>query len=479
MISGPRPQVAPAATFVIFGAMGDLTKRLLAPALANLGKSGLLDPKTRIVGVSYHGAGDEGLLASMTEFVKDAPSRAELKDRVRYIDGDFGDAATYAAVKAALKGSAVFYLATSPQFFGPIVDSLGEAGLLDEADGFRRVVVEKPFGSDLESAQALNVRLLKRASEEQLYRIDHFLGKETVQNIMVTRFGNQVMEAVWNNRYVDHVQITAAETVDVGSRGKFYDATGALRDMTPNHLFQLLAMVAMEPPTSFGAEAIRTEKAKVIGAVRAVSPDDAVRGRYGAGKIAGKAVAPYLEAAEVDPKGRTETYAALKAWVDTWRWSGVPFYLRTGKALAARDTEIVVEFKPAPLALFESGDMDRPAPNRLVIQIQPDEAISFQFTAKEPGPVLATTPVSMDFRYADRFEIGGTTGYETLLYDVLIGDQTLFQRADQIEGGWRAVQSVLDAWSKGQPEDYAAGSAGPNGADALLARDGRAWHALG
>ena len=475
-----KAERAPPATFVIFGALGDLAKRLLAPAIANLVGAGLLDDATRIVGVSHHDGGDAELAASLSEFLKDDAAKADLARRATYLNGDFGDAATYEKLKGELKGAAVFYLATAPSFFGPVVDSLGEAGLLDEADGFRRVVIEKPFGSDLASAQALNAQILRRGSEEQFYRIDHFLGKETVQNILVTRFGNQLMEAVWNNRYIDHVQITAAEAVDVGTRGKFYDATGALRDMTPNHLFQLLAMIAMEPPTSFGAEAIRTEKAKVIGAVRPVPPEDAVRGRYAAGEVEGRAVKPYRETPDVAGDSRTETYAALRLWVDTWRWSGVPFYMRTGKALARRDTEISVQFKPAPLALFESADMDRPAPNRLVIQIQPDEGMSFEFTAKQPGPVLETAPVSMDFRYKDRFEIGGTTGYETLLYDVLIGDQTLFQRADQIEGGWRAVQPVIDAWAAGgEPEDYPAGSAGPPGADELLARDGREWHALG
>ncbi len=471
---------APAATIVIFGALGDLTRRLLVPAIANLAGGGLIDPRTAILGVSHHDETDESLRTALDAFVKDDADWKKVRRKVRYLRGDFSDAATFAAVKAQLSGAAVFYLATAASFFGPIVDALGEAGLLDEQDGFRRVVIEKPFGSDLKSAKALNRQILARAREEQIYRIDHFLGKETVQNIMITRFGNTWFEAVWNNRYVDHVQITAAESVDVGTRGKFYDATGALRDMVPNHLFQLMTMIGMEPPNSFDAEAIRTEKAKVIAAVHPIDPADAVRGRYEQGKADGKAVKAYLQADDVAANSTTETYAALKVGVDSWRWTGVPFYLRTGKALSARDTEIVIQFKNVPLSLFERTEVEELTPNRLVIQVQPDEGISLSFVAKIPGPLIRTKPVSMDFRYADAFAVGHTTGYETLLYDVLTGDQLLFQRADQIESGWRAVQPVLDAWAEGgEPESYQAGSTGPASADALLERDGRAWHAIG
>jgi glucose-6-phosphate 1-dehydrogenase len=469
-------QKAPSATLVIFGALGDLTKRLLVPALANLQREGLLDEDTTILGVSHHDGDDAQLIDAMSEFVKDDEAWASLHDRVHYLKGDFTDPAAYKALAEKVNGNAVFYLATAPGFFGTIVDQLGDAGLLDQKDGFRRVVIEKPFGTDLASAQALNRQILAKGSEEQFYRIDHFLGKETVQNIMVARFGNALLEAVWNNRYVDHVQITAAETVTVGTRGKFYDATGALRDMVPNHLFQLLAMIGMEPPNSADAEAIRTEKAKLIAAVRPISPDDAARGRYEAGTIKGEAVKAYRQEDDVDPASRTETYVALKLAVETWRWTGVPFYLRTGKGLTARDTEIVIQFREVPMSLFPQ-DQVLP-PNRLVLQIQPEEGISLGFVAKKPGPLMQTAPVSMDFRYADAFEMGHRTGYETLLYDVLIGDQTLFQRADQIEGGWRAVQPVLDAWAKGEPEGYAPGSAGPASADALLERDGRQWHGL-
>jgi len=470
-------ETAPAATFVIFGALGDLTKRLLVPALANLQREGLLNDETTLIGVSHHDSDDTQLADTLSEFVKDDAGWQALKPKVHYLKGDFADPAAFKAVAEKVSGNAVFYLATAPGFFGSIVDQLGDAGLLDQKDGFRRVVIEKPFGTDLTSAQALNRQILAKGGEDQFYRIDHFLGKETVQNIMVARFGNALLEAVWNNRYIDHVQITAAETVTVGTRGKFYDATGALRDMVPNHLFQLLAMIGMEPPNSSDAEAIRNEKSKLIAAVRLIAPEDAARGRYDAGTIADKPVKAYREEAAVDPASRTETYVALKLAVETWRWTGVPFYLRTGKGLTARDTEIVIQFREVPMSLFPQSDAL--PPNRLILQIQPEEGISLEFVAKKPGPVVQTAPVSMNFHYADAFDMGHRTGYETLLYDVLIGDQTLFQRADQIEGGWRAVQPVLDAWQQeGEPEDYAPGSAGPASADALLERDGRQWHAL-
>ena len=476
-----KPTAAPAATLVVFGATGDLTKRLLAPALVNLSQAGLLADATKLIGIGHSDGSGHELRDALGEFVDDKAAYGWLRDRVTYLEGDFTTPELYTALAGKGLKNAVFYLATSPSFFGEIVDRLGMAGLLDERDGFRRVVIEKPFGSDLASAHALNEQILARAGEQQIYRIDHFLGKETVQNLMVLRFGNPLFEAVWNSRYIDHVQITAAETVDVGGRGKFYDATGALRDMLPNHLFQLLALVGMEPPNSFDADAIRTEKSKVIAAVRPIQPDEAARGRYGKGEIAGKPVEPYSKAKDVAAASRTETYVAVKVAVETWRWSGVPFYLRTGKALAARDTEIVIQFRDVALALFKGTDVERLPPNRLAIQIQPNEGVSLGFTVKTPGPLVEATPVSLDFRYGDHFDMGHRTGYETLLYDVLIGDQTLFQRADQIEGGWRAVQPLLDAWSKDEhaPQSYAAGSAGPKDADAMVAKDGRAWHALG
>ena len=499
-MSGTPAPVAPAATLVIFGALGDLTRRLLVPAIVNLARAGLVGEDFHILGISHHDGSDDDLRDQLDDFIGKAdgeggargdkagagdPDWLKLRDRVSYLKGDFTDAATYAALKEKVTGNAAFYLATAPNFFGPVIDALGNAGLLEEEDGaFRRVVIEKPFGHDLPSAQALDADILRHLDESQIYRIDHFLGKETVQNILVTRFANTMIEAVWNNRYIDHVQITAAETVTVGTRGKFYDGTGAMRDMVPNHLFQLLAMVGMEAPNSFEAEAIRTEKAKVIAAIRAPQPEDvaamSVRGRYTAGRIGDTAVADYRAEPDVAPDSRTETYVALKLMVDTWRWAGVPFYLRTGKGLAARDTEIVIQFKPVPYAQFAGADSEQLTPNRLVIQIQPDEGLNLHIRAKKPGPVIETAPVSLDFAYADHFRLGHTTGYETLLYDMLTGDQTLFQRADQIESGWEAVQPVLDAWGAGgEPEPYAAGSDGPAAAADLLTRDGRAWQPIG
>jgi len=325
---------------------------------------------------------------------------------------------------------------------------------------------------------------MELARESQIYRIDHFLGKESVRNILVARFANPMIEAVWNNRYVDHVQITAAEAVGVSRRGKFYDATGALRDMVPNHLFQLLALVGMEPPNSFAADAIRVEKTKVVAAIRKLSlgevQGNVVRGRYGAGQVDGEPRNAYSDEPDVDPKSRTETYVAMKLYLDTWRWSGVPFYLRTGKAMARRDTEIVLQFRPVPCALFRDAGITQLPPNRLILQLQPDEGISFDFLAKLPGPAIQTAPVSMDFHYRDRFSLGEFTGYETLLFDLMIGDQTLFQPAEAIEASWAAVQPILDVWKRGRsrPRTYEAGTQGPQAADALLTRDGRTWHSI-
>jgi len=480
MPAAPSPKPAPPATIFIFGALGDLTRRLLMPALVNLRRQGLQDEATNVIGIGRDDIDDAGFRVQMENFIEGADAWERLRAHVQYLRGDFTEDATFAAIKERVDGSAVFYLATPPDFFGPIVAKLGGAGLLDEGKGFRRVVIEKPFGHDLASAQDLNQCLLEHAREEQIYRIDHFLGKETVQNILVARFGNAVFESMWSCGKIDYVQITAAETVTVGKRGKFYDHTGALRDMVPNHLFQLLALIAMEPPVDFSADAVRTAKANVIAAVRPADPAEAVRGRYCGGTIGGERVSPYLEAEDVDPNGITETYAALKLSVGTPRWGGVPFYLRTGKALSARDTEIVVGFRSVQRARFGDADANDPPTNALVFQLQPNEGIGIDIIVKTPGPIVRATPVRLGFDYKDAFDLGHLTGYETLLYDVLIGDQTLFQRADQIEGGWRALQPVLDAWAAGgAPELYDAGSAGPAGADALLARDGRAWHKLG
>jgi glucose-6-phosphate 1-dehydrogenase len=326
--------------------------------------------------------------------------------------------------------------------------------------------------------------LLKVMTENQIYRIDHYLGKETVQNILISRFSNSLFEAFWNNHYIDHVQITAAETVGVETRGSFYEHTGALRDMVPNHLFQLLAMVAMEPPAAFGADAVRGEKAKVVGAIRPWSTEEAransVRGQYAAGEVDGNLLPGYRQENNVAPDSTTETYVALKVMIDNWRWVGVPFYLRTGKRMSVRDTEIVICFKPAPYAQFRDTEVDELQPTYLRIQIQPNEGMWFDLLAKRPGPALKMANIELGFAYKDFFEMQPSTGYETLIYDCLTGDQTLFQRADNIENGWRAVQPFLDAWQQDATvQPYAAGEDGPVDADELLTRDGRVWHGLG
>jgi len=347
------------------------------------------------------------------------------------------------------------------------------------------VIIEKPFGHDLDSAKALNAAILKHLQERQIYRIDHFLGKETVQNIMALRFANGLFEPLWNRQNIDHVQITASETVGVEHRGKFYEQTGALRDMVPNHLFQLLAMTAMEPPISFDADAVRSKKAEVIEAIRPMTPDEAlknaVRGQYAAGTVLGHPVRAYRDEPNVAANSTTETYVACRFSIENWRWAGVPFYVRTGKYLKRRWTEIAIRFHQAPYSLFRGTQVEHMNPNWMILRIAPEEGIALEFAAKHPGPSVKLSTVSMDFAYASYFKLEPNTGYETLIYDCMIGDATLFQRADNIEAGWRAVQPMLDAWGNARPLDfpnYVAGSSGPAAADELLRRDGRAWRSL-
>ncbi|MDF9865264.1 glucose-6-phosphate 1-dehydrogenase [Methylorubrum pseudosasae] len=357
-----------------------------------------------------------------------------------------------------------------------MVEGLGKAGLLKQTDdAFRRVVIEKPFGSDLASAKALNETILAQGDESQFYRIDHFLGKETVQSILAIRFANAMLEPIWRREYVDHVEITAAETIGVEERGRFYEPTGALRDMVPNHLFQLLTMVAMEPPSAFDAEIVRDEKTKLVGAIRPVRPENAVRGQYAAGREDGKDVPAYRDEPDVAKDSRTETYVALKLEIENERWSGVPFFLRTGKCLAERRTEIAVHFKPTPLTLFRGADGGDLAPNVMRLRIDPAPGSATRFNVKRPGPQMHLAAIETGFCYGDFFDPAPTVGYESLIYDCMMGDPTLFQRADTIEASWAAVDPLLKAWKDAPVCFYPAGSPGPKEADDLLARDGRSW----
>jgi glucose-6-phosphate 1-dehydrogenase len=489
--------------FVIFGVTGDLAHRLVIPALYNLAATGLLPDKFCIVGIARKAMSNDALRDSLmkglrkfaTRPVDDAIAR-HLLECLTSIAADPSEPASFDSLREQLErlettrktgGNRLFYLATPPDAFAPISRELGRAGLLKEEDGtWRRLVVEKPFGTDLASARTLNGELLKIVDEHQIYRIDHYLGKETVQNILVLRFANGMFEPIWNRNHIDHVQITVDEKLGVGHRGSFYDATGALRDMVPNHLFQLLSLIAMEPPARFDAHAVRSEKAEVLAAIQTLSEAEAlrnsVRGQYQAGKIGDTEIEDYRKTEDVKPGSTTETYAALKLTIDNWRWAGVPFYLRTGKALPSKRTEVAIKFKQAPFAMFRGTPVDRLSQNYLVIGVEPTEGITLQFNTKVPGPTISIDGVEMKFRYKDYFKAEPSTGYETLIYDCMIGDNILFQRADSVEAGWQAVQPFLDAWKKAGAnglEGYKAGSEGPPGANALLARDGRGWRKFG
>jgi glucose-6-phosphate 1-dehydrogenase len=489
-------------SFVIFGVTGDLTHRLVIPSLYNLEANGLLPDKFCVVGVARKSMSDDALRDSLmnglrqfaTRPVDDAIAK-RLLECVTSIEADAKDPSTFDAMRERLEkleadrstgGNRLFYLATPPDGFASITRQLGRTGMLKEANGaWRRLVVEKPFGTDLASAKALNGELLKIVDEHQIYRIDHYLGKETVQNILVLRFANGMFEPIWNRNHIDHVQITVDEKLGVGHRGSFYDATGALRDMVPNHLFQLLSLVAMEPPIRFDAHSVRSEKAEVLAAIQTQSEAEAlrnsVRGQYLAGKIENIEIPDYTKTEDVKAGSTTETYVALKLSIDNWRWAGVPFYLRTGKTLGTKRTEVAIKFKEAPFRMFSCTPVDRLSQNYLVISIEPTEGITLQFNTKVPGPAIAIDGVEMKFRYKDYFKAEPATGYETLIYDCMIGDNILFQRADSVEAGWQAVQPFLDAWKKAAAkglEYYRAGSEGPAGADELLKRDGRRWRKL-
>ncbi|APH59182.1 glucose-6-phosphate dehydrogenase [Granulibacter bethesdensis] len=495
-------QPAPACDMVIFGAGGDLTKRLVTPSLYSLAASKMLPDDFRVVGVDIADLDTESWRKQLTDMIHsfigkkgvefetdsiDEDAWKWLMDRFTYVKGDFSDSQTFKNLGQSLRdGNRLFYLAVADRFFAQVIEQLGSAGLTEQKDEgpWRRVIVEKPFGHDLGSAQDLNKKILGILKENQVYRIDHFLGKETVQNIMMMRFGNGVFENLWNNHFIEHVQITAAETVGVEKRGGFYDHAGALRDMVPNHLFQLLAVTAMEPPVSFDADAVRSEKAKVLQAVRLMAEEDvadnAVRGQYGPGTVKGADVQGYRSELNVDPHSATETFVAIKLMIDNWRWGKTPFYLRTGKHMSERCTEIVLQFRRPPFTLFRDTGIENLPPNQIVIRISPNDGMSIDFNAKVPGPTVQVKQVSSDFRYSDFFERRPTTGYETLIYDCMIGDATLFQRADFVEAGWRIVQPILDAWARQTPAfpNYASGSNGPKEADDLLAKDGFQWRDL-
>ncbi len=500
--SQAQTRVADACVMVIFGATGDLTKRKLIPALCNLANDGLLAEHFSIVGFAFDDLTTEAFRQQLCEDIKQfatSPVKPEFWNRliehIHYVRGDFQDPNSYANLSNILdqikfdhgaQANHFFYLAVAPRFFGPIVTQLGAAGLTREENGaWRRVIIEKPFGHDLASAKALNAEIKQVLDERQIYRIDHYLGKETVQNILVFRFGNGIFEPIWNRQYIDNIQITAAETVGVEQRGGYYETSGALRDMVPNHLFQLVSLTAMEPPISFDADAVRDEQAKVLHALQPPSAEevltDVVRGQYGLGNLKGEEVPAYRTEKNVSPVSNTETFAAIKLTLDNWRWAGVPFYLRTGKRLETRVSEIAIQFKRVPLQLFRDTPIDRLRTNRLIIHVQPDEGISLRFGAKIPGPLMRQGAVEMDFNYVDYFGSVPSTGYETLLYDCMIGDATLFQRADMVEAGWRVIDPILDVWGSQTGStlpNYAAGTWGPKEADELLTRDGREWRLI-
>ena len=485
-------------TMIIFGATGDLTKRKLFPALYNLAKLKFLPDNFAIVGVGRQEMTSEEfrskIKGDLYEFVGKDIDKDLLKwfdERTHYTGGDFAQKKTFSQLKKLLKDldkefdipeNYFFYLATPPSLFAPVTQQVSDIDLSDEKDGWRRFIYEKPFGHDLESAKSLNTELLKIIKEPQIYRIDHYLGKETVQNILVFRFGNSIFEPIWNRNFVDHVQITVAEKLGVESRGGYYDTAGALRDMIPNHIFQLVTLTAMEPPVSFEADAVRNEQTKILHAIQPFSPEDvlhsAVRGQYGEGIIDKKKVPGYREEENVNPKSNTETFAALKLNIDNWRWADVPFYIRTGKRLPAKHTEIVVQFKKAPFMLFRDTSIEKLTTNRIVIHIQPDEGITLHFGAKIPGPIVNMGPVDMDFNYLDHFGEQVSTGYERLLFDCMTGDATLFQRADMVEASWQIVSPILDVWQAipaREYPNYEAGTWGPEEADNLIKECGAKW----
>ena len=482
---------------VIFGASGDLTKRKLLPALYHLEQAGLLPAEFAVVGVARRPLQDEFVNDMRDGIIKGGgveandPNLRDFLQRVNYHAMNFDDPDGYLRLKALLEtldkkygtnGNRLFYLATAPDYFSEIVHQLGEHGMAKPEKGAVRCIIEKPFGHDLSSARKLNDDINEVLSEDQIFRIDHYLGKETVQNILVFRFANGIFEPIWNRNYIDHVRITAAESIGIEGRGPFYEKAGALRDVVQNHVMELLSFVAMEPPGSFFSSPIRVEKVKVWKAIQPIKMEDTVRGQYGPGTVDGKPAIGYRQEERVDPESNTETFAAMRFRIENWRWAGVPFYVRAGKRLAQRFTDITIQFKQPPTMLFKdnvgTGGCGGIQPNIISMRIQPNEGISLRFAAKAPGPNMQSCPVMMDFDYAAAFGVSSANGYERLLLDAMLGDATLFAHRDGVEATWALMAPILEEWAAHPPKDfpnYAAGSWGPEAAIELLARDGRKW----
>jgi glucose-6-phosphate 1-dehydrogenase len=493
---------APPSALIIFGASGDLAKRKLIPAIYEMAREKLLPEQFALVGYARSQMTDaeyrKDCRDAITKFARTKPVDEaivkRIEDGISYISGDYGSDEAFAKLGAALEkidkqrgtaGNRLFYLSTPPNTFEPIIESLGKQKLVvrDKSGGkWQRIIIEKPFGRDGASARRLNDLLHKYFDEEQVFRIDHYLGKETVQNMMVMRFANSIFEPIWNYKYVDHVQITVSETLGVGTRGGYYDKSGATRDMVQNHLFQLMALVAMEPPAALDAVSIRDEKVKVFKSVRPFTPEQVahftVRGQYGPGSGGGATTQGYLKEKDVPPDSKTETFVALKLFVDNWRWSGMPFYLRTGKFLPEKLSQVVVRFRQPPLALFQKQCVSPVFANDLVINVQPDEGISLRLNAKEPGGAMNIQGVALDFFYKTTFKVEPPEAYERLIYDAMIGDQTLFIRGDEAEAAWAVIDPVEQYWTKSglAPEPYTPGTWGPAKATQLIENDGRTWH---
>jgi glucose-6-phosphate 1-dehydrogenase len=489
------PRTPDPAVMVIFGASGDLTARKLMPALYNLALNRYLPSGFSVVGVADTPISEDEFRSRVAEAVNKF-SRSQPVDRavwqslaegLTYLRMPFDDQEGYGRLSALLQqldrergtsGNRVFYLATLPQFFPVIVERLGSSGIARAGDGWKRVVVEKPFGHDLESAKALNQAIHAVFAESQVYRIDHYLGKETVQNVMVFRFANGIFEPIWNRRYVDHIQITVAEDIGIERRGKYYETAGALRDIFQNHLLQLLSIAAMEPPPNFDADTVRDEKVKVLKSIHPIDVDtDVVRGQYGPGWVAGQPVPGYRQEANVSETSNTDTYVAVRLKIDNWRWADTTFYLRTGKRLPSRASEIAIQFKNAPHQPFAKTAIQGLTPNVLVMRIQPHEGASLKIAAKIPGPLMRLRTVNMDFFYGSSFLIESPDAYERLVLDCMLGDPTLFAREDEVERAWALVDGIEQAWATQAPNfpNYTAGSWGPEAADALIERDGRRW----